>query len=110
VGVDDLAAGLAVEVDVFVEIGAVTGLTALEVDLLDEAVGGEVIKAVINRCQGDVGGAAFHPVEDVVGRRVVRGSGQDIENLTAVGCQAHIGPENGEAAVQTRGFGGSAWS
>jgi hypothetical protein len=109
-GVDDLAAGLAVEVDVLVQIGAVAGLSALEMYLLDEAVGGEVLKAIINRCQRDVGRAAFYPVEDVVGRGVVRGSGQDIENLTAVGCQAHIGPENGEAAVQTRGFGGSAWS
>jgi hypothetical protein len=96
--------------DVLVEIGAVARLAALEVHELDQAVGGQVLEAVINRCQGDVGRAAFHSVEDVVGRGVVRGSGQDIENLTAVGCQTHIGPENGEAAVQTRGFGGCAWS
>ena len=104
VGVDDFAAGLAVEMDVLVEVRAVAGLAALEVDLLDEAVGGEVVEAVIDRGQGDVRGARFDPVEDVVGRGVVRGASEDVEDLATVRREAHIGPEDGHAAFEAGGL------
>ena len=74
-GIADIAAGLAVKVDVLVQIGTVAGLPTLELDLLDESVRGEVLQAVINGGQGDVWGAAFHPIQDVIGRRVIGGGG-----------------------------------
>jgi hypothetical protein len=47
----DLTALLAVEMDVLMEIGAVAGLPALQMNLLDEAVGGQVLQTVVNRGQ-----------------------------------------------------------
>jgi hypothetical protein len=102
--VDDFAAGFAVEMNVLVEVRAVAGLAALEVDLLDQPGGGEVVEAVVNRGQRDAGGAGLHAIEDVVGRGVVRGGGEHIENLAAVGCEAHIGTEDGHAALEAGGL------
>jgi len=87
-----------------VEIRAVAGLAALEVDLLDEAVGGKMVEAVVNRGEGDAGRAGFDPVEDVVGRGVVRGGGEDVEDLATVRREAHIGPEDGHAAFEAGGL------
>ncbi len=50
-GVDDLATGFAMEVDVLVEVRAVAGLAALEVDELDQAVGSKMLQAIVNRGQ-----------------------------------------------------------
>ena len=48
VGVGDGAAGGAMEMDVLLDVGAVTGLGALDLDELDEAVAGEVLQAIID--------------------------------------------------------------
>lgn len=86
VGVDDFAAGLAVKMDVLVEIGAVAGLAALEVDELDQAVGSEVLQAVVNRGQRDVRGARFDSIQNVIGCRVIGRGGKNIEDLAAMRC------------------------
>ncbi|MFM2178253.1 MAG: hypothetical protein RL015_2351 [Verrucomicrobiota bacterium] len=104
-GVDDLAAGFAVEMDVFVEIGAVARLAAFEVDKLDEARCGQMIQAVINRGQGDVRGAVLHPSVEVRSSRVIRGGGEHLEDLPTVRGQAGIFPEHGQAAVEAGRFG-----
>ena len=104
-GVDDLAAGFAVEMDVFVEIGAVARLAAFEVDKLDEARCGQMIQAVINRGQRDVRGAVLHPSVEVRSSRVIRGGGEHLKDLPTVRGQAGIFPEHGQAAVEAGRFG-----
>lgn len=108
VGVDDLAAGFAVEMDVLVEVGAVAGLATFELYLLDESVGAEVLQAVVNRGEGDVRGAGFDPVEDVVGRRVVCRGGENVKDLAAVRGEAHIGSEDSHPAFEASGLGWGA--
>ena len=75
VGVGHAAAGFAVEVDVLLDVGAVAGLGAFDLDEFDEAVAGEVLQAVVDGGEGDSGGAAFDAVKDVVGGGVVGGFG-----------------------------------
>jgi hypothetical protein len=106
VGVGDEAAGFAMEVDVLLDIGAVAGLGAIDLDEFDEAVAGQVLQAVVNGGEGDAGGAAFDAVEDVVGGGVIGGFSEDLEDFAAVGGEAGIGAEHGQAAIQTGGFGG----
>ena len=47
-GVDDFAAGLAVEVNVLVEVRTIAGLSALKLNLLNQSVGGEVLETIVN--------------------------------------------------------------
>jgi len=94
--------------DVLVEVRAVAGLAALEVDLLDEPGGGEVVEAIVNRGQRDVRRTAFHPIQDLVGGRMVRGARQHVKNLATVRGEPDIRTQHGETAVQTGGFGRSA--
>ena len=107
--VDDFSAGFAVEMDVLVEIGAVTRLAAIKLDLLDQAVACEVLQAVVNRGQRDVRGPAFHPVEDVIGRGMVRGAGENVKNLAPVRGEAGVRAQNGHPAFEAGGFGRCAW-
>lgn len=105
-GVRDAAAGFAVEVDVFLDVGAVAGLGAFDLDEFDEAVAGEVLEAVVHGGEGDAGGAAFDAVEDIVGGGVVGGFGEDLEDFAPVGGEASVGAEHGQTAVQAGGLGG----
>ena len=106
VGVGDAAAGFAVEMDVLLNVGAVAGLGALDLDEFDEAVAGEVLEAVIDSGEGDAGGAALDAVEHVVGGGVVGGFGEDLEDLTPMRGEAGVGAEHGQAAIQAGGLGG----
>ena len=105
VRVDDFAAGLAMEMDVLVEIGAVAGLATFEVDELDEARRGQMIQAVVNRGQRDVRGAILHPGVEVRSSRVVRGGGEHLKDFTTMGGQAGIFPKHGQTAVEAGRFG-----
>lgn len=103
--VDDLAALFAVEMDVLVQVRAVTGLSALEVDKLDQPGRGEVLKTIINRGKGHAGRSRLHSVENLVGRGVIRGGGKDIEDLPTVRRQTHIGSEHSHPALKAGGLG-----
>lgn len=105
-GVGDAAAGFAVEVDVLLDVGAVAGLGAFDLDEFDEAVAGEVLEAVVNGGEGDAGGAAFDAVEDVVGGGVVGGFGEDLEDFAPMRGEASVGAEQGQTAIQAGGLGG----
>lgn len=106
VGVGDTATGFAVEVDVFLDVGAVAGLGALDLYELDEAVAGEVLKAVINGSEGDAGGTAFDTIKDVVGGGVVGGFGEDLKDFAPMRGEASVGAEHGQTAIQAGGLGG----
>lgn len=106
VSVGDAAASFAVKVDVFLDVGAVAGLGAFDLDQFDEAVTGEVLKAVVDGGEGDAGGAAFDAVKNVVGGGVVGGFGQDLEDFAPMGGKAGVGAEHGQTAVQAGGLGG----
>ena len=106
VGVGDAAAGLAVEVDVLLDVGAVAGLGALDLNEFDEAVAGQVLEAVVNGGEGDAGGSAFDAVKDIVSGGVVGGFGEDLEDLATMGGEASVGAEHGQTAVQAGGLGG----
>lgn len=99
VDVGDAATGFAVEVDVFLDVGAVAGLGAFDLDEFDEAVAGEVLEAVVNGGERDAGGASFDAVEQVVGGGVVGRFGEDLEDLAAVGGEAGVGAEHGQTAI-----------
>lgn len=105
VGIDDFAAGFAVEMDVLVEIGAVAGLAALEVDELDDSGRGEVVETVINRGEGDVRGALLHPGVEVCGGGMIRGGGKHFKDFPAVRGESDIRPEQGQTAVKAGWFG-----
>ena len=109
VGIDDFATAIAMEMDVLVQVGAVAGLAALELDLTDQAVSGEMLQAIVNGGQRDAGGALLHLGKKIVSRRVIGGLGEGLKDLTAMRGQPRIGAQNGQATVQTGGFGGRAW-
>ena len=105
VGVADLSAGVAVEMDVLVEVGAVAGLRALDMDGLDEAAGGEVVQAIVNGGQRDTRRPVLDAMEDVVGRGVVVRLGEDLEDFAAVrGEPDVIGTKHGQTAVEAGGL------
>lgn len=108
VGVDHFPAGLAVEMDVLVQVGAVARLAALKVHLLDEAGRGEVLQAVINRGQRNAGRAGFDAVKDIRGGGVICGGGQNLKNLTAMGREAHIRTQESHPALEASGRWGRA--
>jgi hypothetical protein len=94
--------------DVLVEIGAVAGLAALEVDELDEPGGGEVVEAVIDCRQRNVRGAVLHPGVEVGGSGMVRGGCEHLEDFTTMRGEPDICAEHGQSAIQPRGFGRGA--
>ena len=101
VGVADFSAGVAVEMDMLVKVGAVAGLRPLDMHLLDQAAGGQVLQAIVNRSQRDARRPVLHAMENVVGRRVVVRLGEDLKNLPAMRREADISPQDGQTAVQT---------
>lgn len=103
-GVADFAACVAVEMDVLVEVRAVAGLRPLDMHLLDQAAGGQVLQAIVNGGQRDARRPVLHAVKDIVGRRVVVRLGQDLENLPTVRCEADISPQHGQTAVEAGGL------
>ena len=102
--VADLAAGVAVKVDVLVEVRAVAGLRPLDMHLLDQAAGCQVLQAIVNRGQRDAGRPVLNPVENVVGRRVIVRLGQNLEDFAPMGREPDIGTQDGQTAVEAGGL------
>jgi len=90
------AAGAAVvEMGVFLEVGAVAGGFALEVDLADEAAGDEGFEAVVNSGEGDGGHGVAGAGVNLVGGGVVAFVEEDGEDVLALAGGAEAGAGEG---------------
>ena len=67
----DFTAGVAVEMDMLVQVGAVAGLGAIHIHLFDQSAGGEMFQTVVNRGQRDARRPVLDPVKNVIGRWMV---------------------------------------
>jgi len=119
--VNHLPTGLAMEVDMLMQVGAVARLPTLQVHLLDQARRAQVLQAIVNRGQRNGGltsrgaglpgaqgrsrpgrglivlgqfgrPARLDALKHLIGRGVIRGGGKHLKNLAAMRGQAHIGP------------------
>ena len=106
--VADLAARIAMKMNMLVKVRAVAGLGTVHVHLFDQARRGEVLQAVVNRRQRNAGRATLGPIEQIVGSGMVVRLGEDLEDFPAMRRKADICPQDGQTAVQTSGLGGGA--
>jgi len=91
----DAAGAAIVEVGVFLEIGAVAGGFALEVDLADEAAGDEGFEAVVDGGEGNGGHGVAGAGVDLVGGGVVAFVEEDGEDVLALAGGAQAGADEG---------------
>ena len=96
----DHAGGAVVKVAVFLQIRAVAGGFALEIDLLDQAILDQHFQAVVHGGQRDAGQVVLHPQEDVRRGGMVAVGQQHLINLLPLA--SHAQPAG---VVGSRGFG-----
>src|SRR6478736_2744293 len=86
----DLAGGLVVKMRVLVEVRAVAGRSALEVDLANKAAADERLEAVVDRGERDARHHAFHAGKNFVRGGVVAFFEDDLEHDLALGGGANV--------------------
>jgi hypothetical protein len=89
------ASAAVVEMGVFLEVGAVAGGLALEVDLANEAAGDEGFETIVNSGEGDGGHGLAGAGINLVSGRVVAFVEKDGEDVFALAGGAQAGADEG---------------